>query len=109
MRLILTILFISSILPLCTSNYIRQRKPINSKIDFENLALKNKECVKYYETNVITYYKLLFHVSFTEYLEYWWNSEETDIELLDRVCNFIYDKYGSNINENYTRNEEYNI
>jgi hypothetical protein len=66
---------------------------ISHNINFNVLALKDIDCLNYYETNVVTRYKSLSDVPFYEYLEYWWNSEETDDELLERVCNFIYEKY----------------
>ena len=88
------ILLISLILPILTlsidNNY---QNKLTNKINFNDLALKDIDCLNYYETNVITRYKSFNDIPFNEYLEYWWNSEETDDELLERVCNFIYQKY----------------
>ena len=33
------------------------------------------------------------NITFSEYLEYWWNLEESEEELTNRVCNYIYEKY----------------
>ena len=43
--------------------------------------------------NVKPTYVKYKQVPFDQYLEYWWNIEENDEQLLNRVCNFIYDKY----------------
>ena len=32
-------------------------------------------------------------INFEDYLEYWWNLEESEIELLNRVCDYINNKY----------------
>jgi hypothetical protein len=91
--LILTALHILSILFLskCTDNYSKNSIP--DKIDFYQLSFKDLNCLTYYETNVIKNSSDIKNIMFYEYLEYWWNTEETETELLDRVCNFIYSKY----------------
>ena len=68
-------------------------------INFYELAIKDKECLDYYNINVKSTYIKHKQVQFYQYLEYWWNIDENDDELLNRVCNFIYDKY----NKRYIR------
>jgi len=83
--LILSTLYIS--LSLGNDSYFQ-----NKKINFYELSQKDIDCLYYYEKNVNNT-KTLSNIPFYEYLEYWWNVDESGDELLDRVCKLIYSKY----------------
>jgi hypothetical protein len=65
----------------------------NKKINFYELSQKNIDCLYYYQKNVNNSFKNINNIPFYEYLEYWWNVDESGDELLDRVCTLIYSKY----------------
>jgi hypothetical protein len=89
-------LFILSILPILSISidfYDNKKNKQTNKINFYELSKKDSECLMYYESNVVPYTLDNSKVSFDEYLEYWWNTEENGDELLKRVCNYIYHKF----------------
>jgi hypothetical protein len=70
------------------------------RMNFTEISLRDKKCLEFYNKYVEPTQniknedkKKLSHVTFDEYLEYWWNSEETDKELIKRVCDLIYHRY----------------
>lgn len=65
----------------------------NKKINFYELSQKNIDCLYYYQKNVNNSFKNINNIPFYEYLEYWWNVDESGDELLERVCTLIYSKY----------------
>jgi hypothetical protein len=67
------------------------RKDIKIKEpNFTKISEKDMQCKRYYENNV---QYLQNNVDFSEYLEFWWDTEEDDTTLIKWVCNFIYSKY----------------
>lgn len=89
MRIYINILFVI----VCISIF----KIVNSieKMNFTKISLINTKCLDHYDKYVepIQSMNVIDSISFDEYLEYWWNLEETDNELVERVCDFIYHKY----------------
>ena len=63
-------------------------------INFDNIYNKNKECYYFYLIHVEPKQKGNF-LPFQHYLEYWWDQEENENELLEKVCNYIYKKYNN--------------
>ena len=63
----------------CLEHYNQYVKPIQDKTTIQNV----EDSTLLYESNI----------TFENYLEYWWNSEESEDELLNRVCNYINNKY----------------
>ncbi len=67
-------------------------------IDFNNITVEiNANCLdhynKYVKSTQIGESNQYDDVTFNEYLEYWWNLEETEEELIERVCGHIYEKF----------------
>ena len=60
-------------------------------INFLVLSNKNEECLYNYDKFVKN--KIEKNTNFDEYLEYWWDLEESDDNLLNRICKYIEDKY----------------
>jgi hypothetical protein len=82
-----------SLLLILSLNYLIY---INGKyINFTQLSIKNEKCLKFYNTQINN--KIYKNINFDEYLEYWWNLEESEEELLNRICKYIQMKYSNNI------------
>jgi len=75
------------------SYYIQYLKKRKNVIYIDNFSKKN--CYDTY----INYLSKHHKVSFEEYTEYWWDTEETLEELQRRVCIKLYKKYCDNNNE----------
>jgi len=74
--------------------FLRSSKKEINNIDFDILSKTDKECLYHYNKYVKPFHKSMNEtILFSDYLEYWWNLEENDNELLKRVCVYIYDKY----------------
>ena len=70
------------------------------RMNFTEISLMDKKCLEFYNKYVEPTQniknedrRLSSRVLFDEYLEYWWNSEETDKELIKRVCDLMYNIY----------------
>ena len=70
----------------------------------DNLELNNNISTKYYDCveHFNKYVKPIQNkknelnqkeITFIDYLEYWWDSEETEEQLLNKVCKYINNKY----------------
>lgn len=63
----------------------------------DTIPTKYSGCVEYYDKYVTNINNennnKTKNISFKEYLEYWWNLNETKEELLDRICKYIMIKY----------------
>lgn len=59
----------------CLEHYNKYVKPIQDKSEFLEESYNKND------------------ISFNYYLEYWWNLEESDEQLLIRVCNYISNKF----------------
>jgi hypothetical protein len=66
----------------CLEHYNQYVKPIQDKTNSN--SIENVEDIMFLENNDIT---------FENYLEYWWNLEESEDELLNRVCIYINKRY----------------
>lgn len=70
-------------------------------INFRKLSYQNTECLYYYRIyikNTQKEYRVYKggkykEIDFSDYLEYWWDLEESENILLDRVCKYIYNFY----------------
>jgi len=77
----------------CLEHYNQYVKPIQDK--------KNTKHEQYDEHNELSEDSTLLYesnikdngVTFENYLEYWWNLEESEDDLLNKVCDFINNKY----------------
>jgi hypothetical protein len=72
-----------------------ERKIINY-LTLDNISSKYNYCIQHYNEYVKpkqTNNQLNENVSFQDYLEYWWNLEESEEELLDRICKYITMKF----------------
>jgi hypothetical protein len=60
--------------------------------------INNSECMGYYLKYIQPIQnKNMYNVTFEEYIEYWWNREESKEELVDRICYDIKLKYKKNL------------
>jgi hypothetical protein len=100
-------IFLLSIIMIFLNNFIIYafNKITNQKyINFRELSHKNTECLYYYRVyikNTQKEYRLYKggeykEINFSEYLEYWWDLEESENALLERVCKYIYNFYQKN-------------
>jgi len=65
----------------------------NNYMNFTDIATYNTECKNHYDKYVLPYQERHDNVPFDEYLEYWWNLDESDQELVERVCTMLYNKF----------------
>jgi len=71
----------------CLEHYNQYVKPIQDKTNLN--SIENVEDKTFlHETNIKDN-----DITFENYLEYWWNLEESEDELLNRVCYYINKKY----------------
>ena len=68
----------------CLEHYNKYVKPIQDKTKLN--YIENVE-------NTIFLNEKNINITFENYLEYWWNLEESEDELLNRVCIYINKKY----------------
>lgn len=81
------------------SYYNQNIKKGNNAIYIDNFSKIN--CYDTYIHYLSNHHK----VSFEEYIEYWWDTEETFEELQRRICIKLYKKYCDNDNDN--KNNDY--
>jgi hypothetical protein len=67
-------------------------------LNFTKVSLIDKTCLEHYNKYVEPVQNVKNNennenTSFGDYLEYWWNLEESDEELISRICQHIYIKY----------------
>lgn len=62
-------------------------------LNFTEVAIIDMDCINHYNKFVLPYQERQDNIPFDEYLEYWWNLEENDIDLIKRVCDMLYDKF----------------
>jgi len=84
-----------------TTNYGFNSDPtstpnFNSKKNLKLLVFNNENCyANYFKYVKPTHYENKnnkIYISFTDYLEYWWDSEESMEELIKKVCKIIDEK-----------------
>jgi hypothetical protein len=61
---------------------------VNAKksLFLHDVLVKYQECTNYYIKNIQPLHSKHKNVTFEEYLEYWWDTEETANSLLNRIC-----------------------
>ena len=72
----------------CFQHYNEYVKPIQDKTNLNSVENIEEDSTFLHKTNIKDN-----GITFENYLEYWWNSEESEDELLNRVCNYIQNKY----------------
>ena len=68
---------------------------IKNVIHFDSLNIDlNDDCSRHYMNMVYPLQsKNNIPVYFNEYLEYWWDTVESEKDLINKVCKYIYEKY----------------
>ncbi len=78
---------------MCIFFYICKCDDEYINLNFTEIAIMDIDCMNHYNKYVLPYQERQDNIPFDEYLEYWWNLEENDIDLIERVCDMLYNKY----------------
>ena len=65
----------------------------NNILKLNDILPKYKDCHNFYMKKVYPIQSKRKAVLFEEYLEYWWNTEESSENLLKRICQEMFNKY----------------
>jgi hypothetical protein len=71
---------------------------IISLIKINKSTINNSECINYYLKYIQPIQnKDIYNVTFEEYIEYWWNHEESKEDFINKICCDIKLKYKKNL------------
>lgn len=65
----------------------------NNILYLKDTLIYYSECNDYYIKKVYAIQSKNSHVSFEDYLEYWWDTQESPENLLQRICKKIFNIY----------------
>ena len=64
----------------------------NNILELKDILVKYNDCHDFYIQNVYSIQSKNSHVSFEDYLEYWWDTRETSEILVERICKQMFNK-----------------